>query len=108
MMRFVSILPLLLLAVTLTGCPATTGAARQDVVSFDRGAFALGYADFTAATRIKCEKNPNTPECAKFNTLDAQMRKAISEPPAAVVPSSAADPFSQLLPLIMKLAPLAL
>lgn len=94
-------------ALAVAGCAGTTPAPRVDQVSFDRGAFALGYADMTSALRIKCEKNPQTVECAKFNTLDAQMRKAITEPPAAPLPP-AADPFSQLLPLIMKLAPLAL
>lgn len=102
-------LVLILLALTLTGCATGASAPRVDEVKFDRGAFALSYADFTAAIRAKCGKDALTSECVKFDTLDQQVRQAIIDAPrAAAAAAPAPNPLDQLLPLIMKLAPLAL
>lgn len=97
---------LVLGGVLLGGCSTMGGAAAPiDKISFDRGAFALAYADFTHAVRLKCDKKPNTAECVKFDTLDQQVRAQITAPPP---PPSQSNPLDALLPLIMKLAPLAL
>jgi hypothetical protein len=95
----------LAIVLLLGGCAGLGGApSNSDKIMFDRGAFALGYADMTAPARIKCEKNPTTAACVKFTTLDDQMRSAITAPPPVATPQT--DPFTQLLPVIMKLAPL--
>lgn len=94
-------------ALLLVGCATGAPVARVDQVSFDRGAFALSYADFTAAIRAKCVKAPLTAECVKFDTLDTQVRQAIIDAPKAAAAAPAPNPLDQLMPLIMKLAPLA-
>ena len=55
----------MLLALLLAGC--ATGA-RVDQVSFDRGAFALAYADLVTPMRLKCAASPAapTPACAQL------------------------------------------
>lgn len=105
----------LTLVVLLAGC-ASTGAPKADVVVFDRGMFALAYADFTAPARIKCardkeaKKDP-TPVCASFEAVDEQVRQAIADAPKRAAADAAANAagfdFSSLGPLLLKLAPLA-
>ena len=99
----------------LSGC-ATMGGPKGDMVSFDRGQFALAYADFTAPARIKCgrdkdaKKDP-TPACVSFEALDEQVRQAIADEPKKAAAEAAANQqgfdFSTLGPLLLKLAPLA-
>ena len=97
-----TIVPALLLL--LAGC--ATGA-RVDQVAFDRGAFALAYADLVTPMRLKCAASPlaPTPACAQLQVLDQQVRQAIIEAPKAA--AAQPDPLSALLPLLLKLAPLA-
>ena len=94
----------MLLALLLAGC--ATGA-RVDQVSFDRGAFALAYADLVTPMRLKCAASPAapTPACAQLALLDQQVRQAIIDAPKAA--AAQPDPLSALLPLLLKLAPLA-
>jgi len=65
-------------ALLLGGC--TLWAAKADKISFDRGAFALAYCDFSTPVRLKCEHQEPTVECTKFGTLDRQVRASITEP----------------------------
>ena len=114
-MRTLRLFPLLLIALTLTACPATTGT-RADLITFDRAQFALSYADFTAPARIKCardkeaKKDP-TPACVSFEAVDDQVRQAITDAPKKAAAEAAANAqgfdFSSLGPLLLKLAPLA-
>lgn len=99
-------LALILLALTLTGCATTATAPRTDTVSFDRAAFAFTYADWSARLKADCAKAPQDVICNKLDIMDAQIRQAVIDAPKnAVAPP--ADPLSTLLPLLMKLAPLA-
>jgi len=86
----------------VAGCATT---ARVDQVAFDRGAFALAYSDLVIPMRLKCAASTQapTPACAQLSVLDQQVRQAIIDAPKAAAP----DPLSALLPLLMKLAPLA-
>jgi hypothetical protein len=109
-MRHIALL--LLLLIVATGCASASATGpRADTISFDRGAFSLGYADFTAALRIRCEKNPLTEACVKFGVLDAQVRQAIIDAPKVAAAQAAAQgsggqDFSQIFSLLMSLAPL--
>ena len=93
-----------LLALLLAGCAT---AAKVDQVSFDRGAFALAYADLVTPMRLKCAASTlaPTPACAQLQVLDQQVRQAIIDAPKAA--AAQPDPLSALLPLLLKLAPLA-
>lgn len=92
-----------LIVMIFGGC----ASAKGDQIAFDRGAFALAYGDFTAALRIKCEKTPEAPACAKFELLDTQVRQAIVDAPKVASEQKGSPDFSQLFGLMMKLAPLA-
>jgi len=70
-----------IVAALFGGC--TFSAARADRISFDRGAFALAYCDFSTPVRLKCENKEPTVECVKFGTLDNQVRTAITTPTAS-------------------------
>lgn len=98
-----------LILVVLLGMGCAT-AAKTDKVSFDRGSFALSYASFVAPMLSRCaaSKAAPTPECAQLTLLDQQVRQAIIDAPkmAANDPMSGLD-LNSLLPIIMKLAPLA-
>jgi hypothetical protein len=105
-------LALALAVFLLTGCPATT-QSRPDQVSFDRGVFALTYADFTSTARVKCakdefDKKEPTAACISFKVMDETVRQAIIDAPkrAAAEGGSGFD-LSSLGPLLLKLAPLA-
>jgi hypothetical protein len=102
---------LLLVALTFGGCAGLTGAPaapRVDQVTFDRGAFALAYADLVNPMRAACKTTPDTADCVKLTLLDQQVRQAIIDAPkAAAAATPAGLDMSTLLPLIMKLAPLA-
>ena len=59
------------LSLSLTGCAGLTGSAPPvDRVSFDRGAFALGYADLIGPLLKACGTTPGTPDCAKLALLE--------------------------------------
>src|SRR5882724_1592441 len=100
----------ILLALILAGCTTLGGAPppKVDQVSFDRGGFALAYADLINPLRAACKATPDTADCVKLGLLDAQVRQAIMDAPKAAAAAAPAPPdLSTLLPLIMKLAPLA-
>ena len=96
-----------LLALLLTGC--ATGP-RADLVMFDRGSFALSYADYVSPSLAKCAhlkataSQTSRDSCEKLHALDAQIRQAIIDAPKAAAAQQ--SPFDQLMPLIIKLAPL--
>lgn len=94
-----------LCVVTLTGC--TTAAPRTDMVSFDRAAFAFTYADWYARLKADCVKSPKDDICTNLGILDAQIRKEVIDAPAKAAAGQSASPLDSLLPLLMKLAPLA-
>ena len=111
-----SLIVLLLLPLLLVACETGKNLPRADVVSFDRGTFSLFYADFTAPTRIKCEKDKLekkdvTPACASYEIIDATVRQAIIDAPKKAAAEAAAAganfDLSSLGPLLLKLAPLA-
>src|SRR5438552_5994000 len=95
---------MLALALALAGCATR---AKVDQVSFDRGAFALAYADLVTPMRLKCAASTlaPTPACAQLQVLDQQVRQAIIDAPRAA--AAQPDPLSALLPLLLQLAPLA-
>lgn len=107
------VLIVLITAIGLSACATTAPVAppRADQVSFDRGAFALAYAGLVNPMLAKCAKTAGvlqTPACVELISLDAQVRQAILDAPkiAASLPPTTSNPLDQLMPLILKLAPL--
>jgi hypothetical protein len=114
--RGIVFLSIIIVALVASGCAGMGGGPRADTVAFDRGMFALAYADFTAPARIKCardkeaKKDP-TPACISFEAVDEQVRQAITDAPKKAAAEAAASAsgldLSSLGPLLLKLAPLA-
>lgn len=88
-----------------TGCAGLTGSApRVDTVSFDRGAFALTYADLIARIRTDCAKSPGNKSCAGLEDLDRLVRQAIIDAPKAAAAGAQPMDLSTILPILMRLA----
>jgi len=92
----------LALALALGGCAGLAPAPRADLVAFDRGAFALAYADLAARIRADCARTPGLKSCAGFDALDDAVRRAIVAAPSTTQ-AGGASPLDALLPLLMKL-----
>lgn len=100
---------LILAVLLLTGC-ATAAPVRTDTIVFDRGAFALVYADVSAFVRAACTaKKPtmDAAECARLDEVDKQVRKQIVTPPSPVAPSQGVD-MEQVMKIIGALAKFAI
>jgi hypothetical protein len=76
----------------LSGC-----AAKPDVISFDRGAFALMYADVAWPLRQACEAGRlSAAECTQLGVADALARKAI------VTPATTTDRTDEIMGIFLK------
>lgn len=86
------VLLIVMVLFTLMGCASGGATAKVDTISFDRGAFALTYADVSHMLRASCAaKKPavTTEECTRMDELDKAIRKQILTPPSAPVTGSA-------------------
>jgi molybdenum cofactor biosynthesis enzyme len=83
----------------LTGC-----AAKGDVVSFDRGAFALTYGKLSQALTTACkDKKLSEADCTRLAEVDATVTKQLTTPTKA--PSGIdMDAVMKLLGVAAKLA----